>query len=197
MSGTARTRQNRTRGMKWLRQRDKPMSRWQLSLVLAVVVGVFGAVATLAVRTARGHDALVPWRRALSANRSGPTWPAWDPAWFSPPEPPGQRVVELGDVRGAYAYAAEHADVLRNIPCYCGRAREGHQSNLDCYIRDRTSTGQPIWTDHTLTCPMCVNITCEVALMLEDGKTVREAREAIDAHYGPYYRTRTPTPQPR
>jgi hypothetical protein len=97
---------------------------------------------------------------------------------------------------GLYAYAASHPDVLRAIPCYCGCARLGHRSNLGCSVRGFSPAGQPIWYDHTFPCPMCAAITREVALMLQQGRSVAEARVAVDAVYKPLYRTGTPPPPP-
>jgi hypothetical protein len=38
-------------------------------------------------------------------------------------------------IQGTYALAANHPDVLKNVPCYCGCGVEaGHQSNLDCFV---------------------------------------------------------------
>ena len=44
-------------------------------------------------------------------------------------------------VQEAYAYAVEHPEVLRYIPCYCGCAAEGHTSNEDCFIDQRLPDG--------------------------------------------------------
>lgn len=46
------------------------------------------------------------------------------------------------DVREAYAYAVEHPEVLRYIPCYCGCGHPdfGHQSNWNCFVRSMTGS---------------------------------------------------------
>ncbi len=44
-------------------------------------------------------------------------------------------------VQEAYAYALEHPEVLRYMPCYCGCVSAGHTSNLDCFIDQRMADG--------------------------------------------------------
>lgn len=37
----------------------------------------------------------------------------------------------------AYQAALDIPDYLEQIPCYCGCAIDGHQNNLDCFIKSR------------------------------------------------------------
>ncbi|MHB1391400.1 MAG: PCYCGC motif-containing (lipo)protein [Thermoleophilia bacterium] len=37
----------------------------------------------------------------------------------------------------AYQFALDRPDLLKQIPCYCGCAADGHTSNLDCFIKSR------------------------------------------------------------
>jgi hypothetical protein len=37
----------------------------------------------------------------------------------------------------AYQAALDIPDYLEQIPCYCGCAVDGHQNNLDCFIKSR------------------------------------------------------------
>lgn len=39
-------------------------------------------------------------------------------------------------VRDAYRFAATHADILHQIPCYCGCGAMGHGSNYDCFWQE-------------------------------------------------------------
>ena len=151
----------------------------------------------LVVRSVRQHDALVQWRHTLNAHGTGPRWPAWDDRWGPLRDPRRLRGPGLRDLHGPYAYAAVNPEIVKQIPCYCGCRRLGHRSNLDCYIRGRTADGKPIWDDHTFTCPMCADITREVALMIEGGSTVAAARQAIEAAYGARYGAGTATPPMR
>ena len=157
------------------------------------VVACITLFIALVVRSVRQHDALVQWRHSLNAHGTGPRWPAWDDSWPPLRDPRRLRAAGLRDLRGPYAYAAVNPEILNQIPCYCGCARLGHRSNLECYIRGRTADGRPIWDDHTFTCPMCADITREVALMMQSGSTVGAARQAIEAVYGARYGAGTAT----
>jgi hypothetical protein len=47
----------------------------------------------------------------------------------------------------AYQAALDIPDYLEQIPCYCGCAIDGHQNNLDCFIKSRQ--GDKVeWDDH-------------------------------------------------
>lgn len=50
--------------------------------------------------------------------------------------------------REAYGYAIERPDVLRWMPCFCGCGADGHQSNVDCFVRTRLGNGQVILDTH-------------------------------------------------
>lgn len=51
-------------------------------------------------------------------------------------------------VKEAYRFAIAHPDALKHIPCYCGCGAVGHQSNLDCYIKDISADGTHIVFDN-------------------------------------------------
>jgi hypothetical protein len=69
---------------------------------------------------------------------------AWDSAW--PPLPQsGSPARPMEVVRAAYAYAVRRGDVLQYMPCYCGCERQGHGSNLDCFVKGKTGEGIPRW----------------------------------------------------
>lgn len=48
-------------------------------------------------------------------------------------------------VRGAYAYAVAHPEILRYIPCYCGCIAAGHRSNEDCFVDERLAGGSVVY----------------------------------------------------
>lgn len=54
-------------------------------------------------------------------------------------------------IRALYQYAAEHADELQYIPCFCGCARFGHQSNRDCYVKSFNPDKTLTYTSHAAT----------------------------------------------
>jgi hypothetical protein len=50
------------------------------------------------------------------------------------------------EVRRLYAYALEHGDLLRYIPCYCGCGGfAGHRNNRDCYVRRVNADGSVVF----------------------------------------------------
>jgi Protein of unknown function with PCYCGC motif len=51
-------------------------------------------------------------------------------------------------VREAYRFAVANPDVLKQYPCYCGCVAAGHQSNLDCYVKEQKSDGTVVFDDH-------------------------------------------------
>lgn len=118
------------------------------SVVMAVLLVV------LIVRNLRRHDALTEWRHNLEAAADSPAWPEWSNDWPPLPDPPRRRHQLPQDLRGVYAYAARNSEVLAKIPSYCGCAREGHRSNLNCFVTGFRRDGTPIWTDHSYSCPM-------------------------------------------
>lgn len=123
------------------------------------------------------------WRQGLEAAAGRPAWPEWSAAWPPLPSPPQRRHQLPHDLRGGYAYAARNQEILQYIPCYCGCVREGHRSNLSCFISGFRQDSAPIWTDHSFSCPMCVHIAREVMLMTSQGMPLQRVREEIDKRY--------------
>ena len=69
---------------------------------------------------------------------------AWDSTW--PPLPASvipSRPIQL--IRAAYAFAFRRPDVVEYLPCYCGCERRGHGSLHMCFVKGRTTTGDPEW----------------------------------------------------
>ena len=164
-----------------------PKVTWIASGVLAIFLIVLIAQAMLR------RDALISWRAGLEQGTTV-SWPAWDASW--PQLPPRPRNALTGDLAGVYAFVARNADRLRFIPCYCGCAREGHTSVQNCFVKGFTSQGAPIWTDHAFTCPLCVSIVREVALMSSRGMPLKAIRDAIEEHHGSFASRPTSTPRP-
>lgn len=163
----------------------KPWELW-------VVVGVIAVLGVLVVRSVSHHDHLTQWRHDLEGQAVGFSWPPWRADW--PPLPTPQ--THSADLSGPYAFAASHSRELRKISCFCGCERLGHRSNADCYLRHSNDNGRPAWNPHSFSCTMCVRITREVALMLHQGKQLRDIRHEIDAHYREHYGNGTNTELP-
>jgi len=90
-------------------------------------------------------------------------------------------------VQTAYQYALANADLLKQIPCYCGCGSAGHHSNYACYVAD--DSGDSIEYDmHATGCSICVDITLDAMRMKKSGKSVDEIKTTIDqtyARFGP------------
>ena len=55
-----------------------------------------------------------------------------------------------GDAARLYAFAADHADTLRWMPCTCGCVNFGHTSNRSCYVKGEAA-GRVTFTSHAAT----------------------------------------------
>lgn len=62
----------------------------------------------------------------------------WPRAYRSAPEP----------TREAYRYAIERPEVLQWMPCFCGCVAQGHESNVDCFVRTRLAEGRVVLDPH-------------------------------------------------
>lgn len=167
----------------------------RLAWALIAVAAVFFVAAV--ARNLSRYDSLTQWRQSLEVAAGRPSWPEWSSAWPPLPDPPQRRHQFPQDLDGVYAYAARHQEVLQHIPCYCGCVREGHRSNLNCFVSGFRADGTPIWTDHSFSCPMCVHIAREVMLMSSQGMSLQRIRDEIEKRYRVLGEpTNTPSPRP-
>ncbi|WP_168928306.1 PCYCGC domain-containing protein [Paenibacillus ginsengarvi] len=101
------------------------------------------------------------------------------------------------EIRTAYRLAAQSAELLRSIPCYCGCGESaGHKSNENCFIQEIKSDGSVVWDDHGTRCGVCMQIAVTSYQLKEQGKSAKEIRQIIDATYKSGYAKPTPTPMP-
>lgn len=89
-------------------------------------------------------------------------------------------------VQEAYQFASINPDIMKNIPCYCGCGDIGHASNYDCYVSEVNAQDKIKFDNHALGCSICVDITKDVMRMLQDGKSLQDARTYIDTTYSKY-----------
>lgn len=100
-------------------------------------------------------------------------------------------------IRQVYQIAAEYAELLQWIPCYCGCGESaGHESNKNCFVDKIEEDGSVIWDDHGTRCNTCLQIAVESAAMKKEGKTDKQIREWIDDKYKTGYAAPTKTPMP-
>ncbi|MFD2923359.1 PCYCGC motif-containing (lipo)protein [Halobacillus naozhouensis] len=95
-----------------------------------------------------------------------------------------------------YTSASQHKELLEQIPCYCGCGESvGHKNNYDCFIHDNKENGAIVWDDHGTKCGVCLEIAAQAMIDYQNGKSVQEIRENIDAQYKQGYAEPTPTPE--
>nr|WP_041267750.1 PCYCGC motif-containing (lipo)protein [Geobacillus genomosp. 3] len=93
-----------------------------------------------------------------------------------------------------YQQAAEHRELLEQIPCYCGCGQSaGHKNNYDCFIYENKKDGAVVWDDHATKCGVCLEIAAESIAAYDQGKSVKDIRQMIDEKYKEGYAEPTPT----
>lgn len=168
------------------RNRDRTQrSNLQAAVLTTIALGVAGAlVLTPLVRQAWFTAERVDWTKSVP----------WDPSW---PSLPASNIVDARDVaqlRALYAFAGKNADVLRYIPCYCGCQSQGHRSDNDCYVAQRSSDGRVTeWNGHGMTCPVGRDIAGDVMVWRENGRPLLSIRDDIEREFG-LRGPATPTP---
>jgi hypothetical protein len=51
--------------------------------------------------------------------------------------------------RAVYKFAAQHPEVLKYVPCYCGCETSGHPHNESCFVKRRDAKGNVVeWDTH-------------------------------------------------
>src|SRR5690606_19091093 len=74
-----------------------------------------------------------------------------------------------------HSLAAQHADLLEWIPCYCGCGDSaGHRNSLHCFVREIGDDGSVVWDDHGARCNVCLEIAVQSAIQQSEGKSVKE-----------------------
>ena len=99
-----------------------------VAIILVVAAVLAGLGSSSAGKTQSGSVAEVPG--------AGPI-----PDWLKNADP---------DIIADYAWAAQHYEELRNIPCYCGCGSVGHTSNATCYYRYDKNGKILGWDAHAL-----------------------------------------------
>ena len=99
-------------------------------------------------------------------------------------------------IRAAYAFAAEHPEVLSYVPCFCGCEAAGHKGNHDCFVRERAANGDVIsWDEHGVECTICIDVATRARVLHAEGKSVADIRATIEKDYAKAT-NKTPTPHP-
>ncbi|MEO5742136.1 MAG: PCYCGC motif-containing (lipo)protein [Vicinamibacterales bacterium] len=101
-------------------------------------------------------------------------------------------------VRATYDFAAQHPEVLKFVPCYCGCGAQGHKANESCFVARRDAKGNVLeWDTHGFGCTICVDVAREAMQLYASGADVHSIRAAIERKWTPGNAGgKTPTPQP-
>lgn len=98
------------------------------------------------------------------------------------------------DIKTIYQGAAQHQDLLEQMPCYCGCGESvGHMNNYDCFIHDQDEQSI-VWDDHGTKCNVCLEIAAKAMIEYSKGESVEDIRTMIDETYKEGYAKPTPTP---
>ena len=101
-------------------------------------------------------------------------------------------------VRATYDFAAQHPEILKFVPCYCGCGADGHKANESCFIGKRDPQGNVLeWDTHGFGCAICVDVAREAMQLYSSGADVYSIRAAIEKKWTPGNAAgKTPTPFP-
>ena len=101
-------------------------------------------------------------------------------------------------VRATYDFAANHPEILRYVPCYCGCGEQGHKANESCFVARRDQKGNVLeWDTHGFGCTICIDVARESMQLYNSGADVVAIRAAIEKRWAPGNAGgRTPTPAP-
>ena len=101
-------------------------------------------------------------------------------------------------VRATYDFAAQHPEILKYVPCYCGCGSQGHSANESCFVARRDAKGNVLeWDTHGFGCTICVDVAREALQLYSSGADVVSIRAAIEKRWSPGNAGgRTPTPHP-
>jgi hypothetical protein len=101
-------------------------------------------------------------------------------------------------VRATYDFAANHPEILRYVPCYCGCGEQGHKANESCFVARRDQKGNVLeWDTHGFGCTICIDVARESMQLYNSGADVVAIRAAIEKRWAPSNAAgRTPTPAP-
>jgi hypothetical protein len=126
---------------------------------------------------------------AASTTRARVTVPPLPSVGFAPVRP-------MDVVRATYDFAAQHPEILKYVPCYCGCGSQGHKANESCFVARRDAKGNVLeWDTHGFGCTICIDVARESMQLYASGADVASIRAAIERKWAPgNAEGRTPTP---
>jgi hypothetical protein len=111
--------------------------RRSLIVLLALLVSAWAGANAVAQAPAKKQPTPAP-----SAAARKLTFPPIPSPGFAPGRPVDQ-------ARAVYQFAAEHPEILKYVPCYCGCESTGHPHNESCFVKRRDAQGNVLeWDTH-------------------------------------------------
>src|SRR5207247_2173745 len=107
----------------------RPLSKKEAAVLVAFAIAVVAAMVVPLLLQLRSVRERYEWTKAVP----------WNPSWPALPALNVARGLRIEEARALYSFAGENADILKYIPCYCGCQSQGHRSNVDCYIGQRSA----------------------------------------------------------
>jgi hypothetical protein len=168
------------------------------------LLGLAGLGLVMSVVVAANQSTSKPATSAkapVATHAAKPQAPSPKPARFSVPPLPSvgfAAVRPMDIVRATYDFAAQHPEVLKYVPCYCGCGAQGHKANESCFVARRDAKGNVLeWDTHGFGCTICVDVAREAMQLYASGADVHSIRAAIERRWAPTSADgRTPTPAP-
>lgn len=168
------------------------------SVTVLLGMAVLALVATVALAATSASAKATADKQASSpkaAAKGGPlfvrkTTPPLPAMGFAPVRP-------MDIVRATYDFAAQHPEILKYVPCYCGCGADGHSANDSCFVARRDAKGNVLeWDTHGFGCTICVDVAREAMQLYSSGADVVAIRNAIEKRWAANVANRTPTPFP-
>ena len=164
-----------------------------LALAATVAIAASASAKATAGQASKGQGATAKPAspQALKPQVVRKTVPPLPNVGFAPVRP-------MDVVRATYDFAAQHPEILKYVPCYCGCGSQGHSANESCFVARRDAVGNVLeWDTHGFGCTICVDVAREAMQLYSSGADVVSIRTAIEKRWSPGNAAgRTPTPQP-
>lgn len=163
-----------------------------------ILLGVAGLalIATVALSASKPPSPSTSAKATVDKQAAKPTLvrkttPPLPAMGFAPVRP-------MNIVRATYDFAAQHPEILKFVPCYCGCGADGHKANESCFIGKRDPQGNVLeWDTHGFGCAICVDVAREAMQLYSSGADVYSIRAAIEKKWTPGNAAgKTPTPFP-
>ena len=114
------------------------------SIAVLLVTGIFALAQPPAKKTSPATSATPTATSPVQATTTPAAvkMPPLPNPGYPPPRP-------VDHTRAVYEFAAQHPEVLKYVPCYCGCEADGHPHNESCFVKSRDSQGNvTAWDIH-------------------------------------------------